>query len=187
MLNENLLEQQTLSWFADNGYTVINPDRDDYHQVVLFSRLQESLQRINPQLPLTAIELAIDVLTKISEANLVKRNRIFHHYLVNGVAVSYKQDGEDKHETVFIVDFNQAANNDWCVANQFSVIGNKRRLRPDVVVFLNGLPLGVIELKNPADENTDIWDAYSQLETYKTQVADLFSYNEALIISDGLM
>lgn len=187
MLNENLLEQQTLSWFADNGYTIINPGRDDYHQVVLFSRLQESLQRINPQLPLTAIELAIDVLTKIGEANLVKRNRIFHHYLVNGVAVSYKQDGEDKHETVFIVDFNQAANNDWCVANQFSVIGNKRRLRPDVVVFLNGLPLSVIELKNPADENTDIWDAYSQLETYKTQVADLFSYNEALIISDGLM
>lgn len=188
MLNENHLEQQALLWFADSGYTLINHQpRDDYHQVILLSRLQASLQQINPSLPTIAIELAIETLTKINEVNLVKRNRIFHHYLVNGVAVNYKQDGEDKHETVFIVDFNQADNNDWCIINQFTVIGSKRQFRPDIVVFLNGLPISVIELKNPADENTDIWDAYSQLETYKTQISELFNYNEALIISDGLL
>jgi type I restriction enzyme R subunit len=188
MLNEPHLEKQALLWFASVGYMQINhQERDDCHQVVLLPRLQASLQRINPSLPNVALELAIETLTKISEVNLIKRNRIFHHYLVNGVAVNYKQDGEDKHETVFIVDFNQVANNDWCIINQFTVIGSKLQFRPDIVVFLNGLPISVIELKNPADDNTDIWDAYSQLETYKSQISELFSYNEALIISDGLM
>jgi hypothetical protein len=116
---------------------------------------------------------------------LLAANRAFHQLLVNGVPVEYQQDGETRGDFVRLVDFADVGTNEWLAVNQFSIKGAKYTRRPDIVLFVNGLPLVLLELKNPADENADIWKAYHQLQTYKEQIPDLFQYNEILVISDG--
>lgn len=197
MLNEQQLEDLCIGWFQQTGWQFAHgPDiapegdrseRADFRQVVLRDRLLAALARINPQIPAAALEQAAHTLQTVSEPMLVVHNRAVHRLLLGGVDVSFaKADGEGKtNDLVSLIDYANPTNNEFLVVNQFTVAGTKQPRRPDLVVFVNGLPLAVIELKNPANEQTDIWDAFNQLQTYKDEAADLFNCNAALVISDG--
>ena len=196
-LTEAEVEQAALDWLATVGWDVahgpdIAPDapgaeRDGYGQVALERRLRDALARLNPFLPAAAVDDAIRKLTNPEGATLEARNRSFHRMLVNGVTVEYRaNDGAIRGEQAQVVDFDDPDNNDWLAVNQFTVTENQNTRRPDVVLFLNGLPLGVIELKNPADEDATIWAAWQQLQTYQAELPTLFSMNGALMVSDGL-
>ena len=196
-LTEADVEQSTLEWLATLGWQVahgpdIAPDtpgaeRDNYGQVVLERRLRDALTRLNPSLPAAALDDAFRKLTNPEGATLEARNRSFHRMLVNGVTVEYRTtDGAIRGGQAQVVDFDNPDNNDWLAVNQFTVTENRNTRRPDIVLFLNGLPLGVIELKNPADEDATIWTAWQQVQTYRAELPSLFSMNEALMVSDGL-
>jgi type I restriction enzyme R subunit len=195
-LTESQVEEATLEWLAGLGYTVlagglIAPDepaaeRDSYDEVVLARRLRRSLDRLNPDLPAEAIEDAFRKLLHPDAPSLVERNRAVHRMLVDGVTVEYRRpDGSIAGAQARVLDFDDPANNDFLAVNQFTVTENKHTRRPDVVLFVNGLPLAVIELKNAADENATIWKAYDQVQTYKEQIPALFAFNEAVVVSDG--
>ncbi len=199
MITEDQLELQCLDWFKTLGYQYQNgydiapegdsPERDDYHQVALKSRLIASLERLNPTIPHdTLVEVANTVTTPETPV-LIKNNKAFHKHLIEGVPVDYSvvEDGQlvAKSTHIRLMDFENTDNNEFLVVNQFTITGSKGNRRPDVVVFINGLPIAVIELKNPADDHADIWNAYNQLQTYKEEISDLFAFNEALVISDG--
>ena len=195
-LTEADVEQAGLAWLSDLGWQVehgsdIAPDtpnaeRADYGQVVLERRLREALDVVNPGLPTSALDDAYRKLIRPEGPNLEARNRAFHRMLVNGVEVEYPAgDGRMRGDLVRVIDFDNPANNDWLAVNQFTVTEDQSTRRPDVVLFVNGLPLGVIELKNPADEDATIWTAWQQLQTYKSELPTLFSMNEALVVSDG--
>jgi len=196
LIDEDQVEQIAIDWFKGLGYDYLNgydiaPDgdnsqRDNYQEVLLPERLQTALVKLNPSLPLSAIDEAIDKVRKHQHSSLIQNNRAFHQVLLEGVAVEIKTDDGAKGERVKLIDFHNKDNNDFLIVNQFTVKGTKGNRRPDVIVFINGLPVSVIELKNPADENADIFKAYNQLQTYKDELEDLFVYNEALIISDGI-
>lgn len=197
MITEDQLEQLCLDWFQEIGYDYIcgydmapdgaSPERSDYRQIVLGARLLECLVRINPHIPVSTLEQVALQVAKPETPILIKNNKIFHQMLLEGVKVDYKDDnGEEKHDYARLVDFDNLQNNQFLVVNQFTLIGSKGNRRPDVIVFINGLPLTVLELKNPADSKADIWSAYQQIQTYKDEIPDLFAFNEALIISDGL-
>jgi len=195
MLNEQQLEELCLSWFQETGWRFAHgpdiapdsnaPERTDYRQVVLRERLLSALARINPQLPPAALEQAAHALHSMSEPQMVVRNRSVHRLLLNGVMVDFALGDEKKTDLVHFIDFAQPSNNDFLVVNQFTIAGTKQPRRPDVIAFVNGLPLAVVELKNPANEQTDVWDAFNQLQTYKDEISDLFSSNAALVVSDG--
>ena len=200
-LTEADVEQAALEWLSGLGWQVahgpdIAPDtpgaeRDNYRQVVLEHRLRIALARLNPHLPDSAWDDAFRKLTQPEGATLEARNRSFHRLLVKGVPVEYRaSDGNIRGEQVQVVDFENPANNDWLAVNQFTVTetvgGNRSARRPDIVLFVNGLPLGVIELKNPADEDATIWAAWQQLQTYLAELPSLFAMNGMLIVSDGL-
>ena len=196
MITEDQLEQICIDWFKETGYQYANgydiaPDgesseRDDYRQVILRARLLAQLEVINPHIPLDALEQAIVTITHPETPILIKNNKQFHQYLLEGIKVEYKEKGEDKTDYVRLVDFNDVAKNQFLIVNQFTITGTKGNRRPDVVVFINGLPVSVVELKNPADNTADIWHAYNQLQTYKDEISDLFVFNEALVVSDGI-
>ena len=148
--------------------------------------LQDSLAELNLSLPQSALDDAFRRLTRPEGSTLEARNRAFHRMLVDGVTVEYRTgDGRIGGAQVKVVDFDEPAKNDWLAVNQFTVTENRNTRRPDVVLFVNGLPLGVIELKNPADEDATIWTAWQQLQTYKAELPTMFSMNEALMVSDG--
>ena len=197
MVSEADVETTTLSWLSSLRWQVaygpdIAPDtpgaeRTDFTQVVLEQRLRDTLLNLNPDLPASALETGLQTLTNPEGPTLEARNRSFHSMLVNGVTVPIRRpDGTVSGEPANVIDFENPANNDWLAVNQFTVKENQSTRRPDIVLFLNGLPLGIIELKNPADQNTDIWEAWQQLETYQSELPSLFSLNEFLMISDGL-
>ncbi|MDT8453512.1 MAG: type I restriction endonuclease subunit R, partial [Gammaproteobacteria bacterium] len=197
MITEDQLEQACLDWFKATGYETAcgydiapdgdSPERSDYRQVILFDRLLSSLQLINPHFPPAVLEQVAQQISKPETPVLIKSNRIFHRFLLEGVKVEFK-DGDKSHtDYVQLVDFTNTGNNQFLVVSQFTIAGLKGNRRPDLLVFINGLPLAVIELKNPADYNADIWSAYQQLQTYKDQISDLFVFNEALVVSDGLI
>jgi len=150
------------------------------------SRLNEAVARINPSIPHDAQQEAIKEISRIHSPELLTNNEAFHRMLTEGVKVSYQKDGSQRGDLVWLVDFANPENNDFVVANQLTVIENGVNKRPDVVLFVNGLPLVVIELKNAADEHASVKSAYKQLETYKATIASLFTYNGLMIISDGL-
>ena len=199
---ESETEQAALAWLKSLGWQVkhgseIAPgelfaERTDYSEVVLVDRLRQALERLNPDLPLEALDGAFRKLTNPEGATLEARNRAVHRMLVDGVNVEYKRpDGSIAGTQVRVLDFDDPENNDWLAVNQFTVIERARHAspqhrRPDIVLFVNGLPLVVIELKNPADENATIWTAWNQIQTYKNEIPSLFAYNEALVISDGV-
>jgi type I restriction enzyme R subunit len=201
-LTESTVEQAALAWLESLGYVVKHgPDiapggpeeeRVDYSQVVLEDRLRQALERLNPDLPLEALDDAFRKLTNPEGATLEARNRAVHRMLADGVNVEYKRpDGSIAGTQVRVLDFDDPENNDWLAVNQFTVIerakhASPQHRRPDIVLFVNGLPLVVIELKNPADENATIWTAWNQIQTYKNEIPSLFAYNEALVISDGV-
>jgi len=192
--NEDTLEQATLGWLSELGWArAFGPEiapgetaaeREDFSQVVLESRLRAALERLNPSLPPEALQDAFHKLTRPSEINLTANNRAFHRMAVNGVTVEYSQAGRIIGAQAQVFDFERPENNDWLAVNQFTIVGSANR-RPDIILFVNGLPLVVLELKNPADEHATIWNAFNQLQTYKQQIPALFTYNEALVISDG--
>ena len=194
---ESNIEEAALAWLADLGWAVahgpdIAPDalaaeRSDYGQVLLEQRLRDSLARLNPDLPADALGDALRRLTRPEGSTLEARNRTFHRRLVDGVTVEYRTDeGEVRGAQAHVIDFDDPANNDWLAVNQFTFVENKHERRPDIVLFVNGLPLGVIELKNPTDEDATIWTAWHQLQTYKVELPALFAMNTVLMVSDGV-
>jgi type I restriction enzyme R subunit len=195
-MTESDLEQLALTWFQDTGWDYragpdIAPDSDtplrsDYRQVLLQGELREALGRLNPQLPVTVLDEVAHQLAKPEHPSLVQSNRAFHEALVGGVPVEVEINGERRGDRVVLVDFAAPERNRFLVVNQFTVQGSKQPRRPDLVCFINGLPIAVIELKNLAAEQVGVKDAFLQLQTYKNEVADLFVYNEALVASDGL-
>jgi type I restriction enzyme, R subunit len=197
MITEDHLEQLALTWFQDAGWEYCYgpdiapdgnaPERADYRQVVLADRMIDALRRLNPGMPKAVLDEVVHRVGKLHEPSLIQSNRVFHELLLDGVAVEVETDGVKRGDRVRLVDFEQPENNRFLVVNQFTIQGIKQPRRPDLVCFINGLPVAVIELKNPATEQADIWSAFNQLETYKAEIADLFVFNEALVISDGLL
>jgi type I restriction enzyme R subunit len=162
------------------------PERTSYADVVLDGRVRSALVRINPQVPADAIDEAIRKVTRTESPSLIENNRRFHQILTEGVPVEYTNaEGRIVHDAVRLIDFDDPTNNDGLVVNQFTVIENKRNRRPDVVVFVNGLPPAVVELKNPADEEATIRKAFDQFQAYKQDIPSLFAFNEMLVVSDG--
>ena len=193
---ESDIEETSLGWLAYLGYTVLHgpdiaPDTSDaerstYKEVILTRPLRDAVARLNPQIPVDSQEEVIRKVLHPDSPALVQNNRAFHQMLIEGIEVEYRQpDGTMRGERVRFVDFDRPENNDWLAVNQFTVVG-KRDRRPDIVLFINGLPLAVIELKNPTDEKATVLTAFRQIQTYKQEIPALFTYNEAIIISDGV-
>ena len=193
---ESDIEEAALEWFTELGYTVLhgpdiapdtpNAERATYSEVILTNRLRDAIARLNPQIPTDAQEEAIRKILNPDSSVLVQNNRAFHQMLIEGIEVEYRQaDGTIRGDRVRLIDFETPKNNNWLAVNQFTVIETSER-RPDIVLFLNGLPLAVLELKNPTDEKATILTAFRQIQTYKQEIPTLFTYNEALVVSDGL-
>ena len=195
-MNETQLENLCLDWFAENGWEVVHgvdiaPDsnnslRKDYKQILIEADLQTAFERLNPHLPVSCFEQVLQKLSKPESLDLITNNRAFHHMLLEGVPVSYKKEDDWVNDHAFLVDFNHVQQNRFVAINQFTIQGTKQPRRPDIICFINGIPFAVLELKSPTDENADIWDAFNQLQTYKEEVSDLFVFNEALVVSDGI-
>ena len=194
-MTEEQLENEALGWLQEVGYQYVSgyaiapdgetPERSNYLQPLLIERLRGAISRLNPTIPLVAREDALKQVMDLGIPALLSANRYFHSLLVNGVPVQYQKDGETRGDFVRLVDFVDVAANEWLAINQYTLKGPKHTRRPDIILFVNGLPLVLLELKNPADENADIWKAFDQIQTYKEQIPDVFQYNEVLVISDG--
>ena len=196
-VTESVVEEAALAWLKATGWQVahgpnIAPDmpgaeRAEYGEVVLAQRLRDALARLNPDLPAEALDDAFRKLTRREGADLILRNRALHRLLVDGVTVEYRDaEGAIRGAQARVIDFDDPTGNDWLAVNQFTVVESKHTRRPDVVLFVNGLPLAVLELKNAANEDATIWTAFQQLQTYKAEVTALFATNAVLVISDGV-
>jgi type I site-specific restriction-modification system R (restriction) subunit len=196
-LYESHLEEATLRWFAELEYSTaqaedIAPEgpraeRESFGDVLLVQRFRDAIDRLNPTIPQDTRDDAFRKVARPDRPTLIANNQAFHAMLRDGVEVEYMGDGGMlRGDRVALLDYDDPDNNDWLAVNQFTVIEGQHKRRPDVVVFVNGLPLAVIELKNPADEDATIWTAFNQLQTYKQQIPSLFAYNELMVASDGL-
>jgi type I restriction enzyme R subunit len=194
---ESVVEQAALAWLESAGWQIRNgaeiapgepaAERDDYAEFVLAQPLRDALWRLNPALPAEALEDAFRKLTRPEGADVIVRNRALHRLLVDGVTVEYRDaDVSIRGAQARVIDVEHPANNDWLAVSQFSVVEHKHSRRPDVVLFVNGLPLAVLELKNAAAENATIWSAFQQLQTYQAEVPTLFATNALLAVSDGV-
>lgn len=197
IFTESTVEDAALSWFGELGFSVLAgpeiapgellAERDGFGDVILAKRLQGALYSLNPNIPTEAIDDALRKLTRPEAPSLIANNRSFHRMLVDGVEVEYrKPDGAIAGDRVRLIDFDNPEANDWLAVNQFTVIEGQHNRRPDVIMFLNGLPLATIELKNAAGEDATAYNAFKDLQTYKLQIPSLFVNNEVLIVSDGL-
>ncbi len=194
--NESTVEDAALSWFNELGYAIghgphmapgeVAAERDSFGDVVLVKRLRRAIHGLNPSIPEEAREEALRKTLRVGSPALTHTNRHFHAMLRDGVEVEYRRpDGSIAGDRVRLIDFDHPEANDWLAVNQFTVIEGQHNRRPDIVVFVNGLPLSVLELKNAADEDATIWSAFQQLQTYKQEIGSLFHYNEVLVVSDG--
>ena len=193
---ESVVEQAALDWFRALGYNVVGgPDmppgphalRESYADTIFPSVIRGALARLNPELPAEALDDAFRKLTRPKGATLEARNRAFHRLAVDGVTVEYRDDGGTiRGAQVQVLDFEQPVNNDWLAVNQFTVVESNNKRRPDIVLFVNGLPLAVIELKNPGDEDATLRSAWQQLRTYQAELPSLFTFNAVLAVSDGV-
>jgi len=194
--SESTVELAAIDYFRELGYSYLHgeviapdgpaPERAGWSDVILERRLRAALTRINPHLPIEAYEQAARRALVSSEPGLFQSNRAFHKALAGGVDVEYSTpDGRIKGDKCWLVDFDNPVRNDWLVVNQMTVVEGQTKRRPDIVVFINGIPLALFELKNPGDENATVKGAYNQLRTYINQVPRLFHTNELLVISDG--
>ncbi len=197
IMTESEVEEVALDILSELGYKIINgldiapdgisPERQSYSEVVLIERLKNAVDKFNPDIPEEAREEAVKRLLRSESPKLIANNQHFHKMLVDGVDVEYRRkDGSIAGDKVWLFDFENPENNEFLAVNQFTVIENNNNRRPDIVLFINGLPLVVIELKNPADEAATIWTAFNQFETYKNQIHSLFHRNEILVVSDGI-
>lgn len=196
-LTESVVEDAALSWLEGAGWQIahgpdIAPDipgaeRSDYGEAFLPGHLRKALARFNPSIPAEALDDALRKLTRPEGADLIQRNRALHRLLVDGVTVEYRDaHGAIRGSQAQVIDFDRPANNDWLAVNQFTFVENKHNRRPDVVLFVNGLPLAVLELKNAASGSATIWSALQQLQTYKADIPSLFASNAVLVVSDGV-
>ncbi len=195
-LTETAIEDFAIQLFERQGYTYIHgpdisPDsptseRSRYDEVILTTRLQQALRRINPNIAPDILQTALKELQRIQSPDLLTNNETFHRLLTEGINISAQKDGDERGTLIKPIDFDNPDNNEFIVANQFTVIENNQNKRPDLILFINGIPLVIIELKNPTDENATLKAAYQQLETYKQTIPSLFTPNACLIISDGL-
>lgn len=192
-INESIVEQATINWLQELGYIykrtsdLLRGNASDYAQVILLEELQAALASINPNIPADALQDALRKATNSASQDMLEDNLLFHRMLVDGIDVEYNRpDGSIQGDKVWLIDFVNPKNNHFMVVNQFTIIENKQTRRPDLVIFVNGLPLAVIELKSPTDENATIAGAYNQLQTYKKEIASLFRTNALLVISDGI-
>jgi type I restriction enzyme R subunit len=160
--------------------------RQSFEDVLLMDRLKTAIGRINPAIPADTREDAIKQIKRLNSPELITNNETFHRMLTEGINVGFRKDGHRRGDLVWLIDFTNPENNDFIVANQFTVIENNINKRPDIILFVNGLPLVVIELKNPAEEKATVKTAFEQLKTYKQAIPGLFIYNGLMIISDGL-
>lgn len=197
VLTESHVEEAALAWLEGLGWIIAygpdiapggaNAERADYREVILAARLRAAIRGLNPHLPEDAVAETFRRITEPEGSTLEMRNRAFHRMLVNGVTVEYRHaEGDIRGAQAKIIDFDAPEANDFLAVNQFTVSENGIERRPDIVLFVNGLPLSLLELKNAADENADIWKAFAQLQTYRKQLPTLFQFNEALVISDGV-
>ncbi|GGH55829.1 DEAD/DEAH box helicase [Phocicoccus schoeneichii] len=195
--HEDDLEQATLEWLEELGYERLHgpdiavdgeyPERESYQEVVLHDRLEEALRKINPSASSSSIERAIQLVTMIESPSLIVNNRNFQKFVTDGIDVEYRtDDGRNATEKLWLFDFENMNNNDFLAVNQFTVIEGQNNKRPDVVIFVNGLPLVVIELKSSTNEQAGITEAFRQIQTYKRAIPSLFKYNTFLVISDGV-
>lgn len=196
---ESDLENATLEWLEELGFGIVfgpniapdgeSPERESYKDIVLIGRLRSAVSAINSDIPRDAQEDAIKKVINIAYSNpsLLETNHAFHRMLAEGVDVEYRRDdGSIAGDKVYLVDHKNLSNNDWLAVNQYTVIENNRNRRPDVIVFINGLPLAVFELKNPADVNATVRNAFNQIQTYKSDIPSLFTYNAFCVVSDGI-
>src|SRR6266498_5344430 len=192
---ESEIEQIALDLLRDeNGFEIrFGPDltegktkERDYTEVVLQTRLHVAINKLNPDIPAGAREDAFKKVLRTTSITVIDNNESFHHLLTEGVDVKFSiGDGKTKTDKVWLIDFTNPENNEFLAVNQYTVVENNNNKRPDIVLFINGLPLVVIELKNAADENADVGAAFRQLQTYQHLIPSLFTYNAFLIISDG--
>lgn len=195
-ITENLIETFAIELFTQLGYTYLyapdiapdspTPERASYEQVLLLNHLKNAVKRINPDIPADAQVEAIKEIQRIASPELLTNNETFHRLLTEGVPVSKRVAGGERGDRVWLIDFKNPQLNEFVVANQFTIIENGHNKRPDVILFVNGIPLVVLELKNAADENATIHSAFKQIETYKALIPSLFTYNGFVVISDGL-
>jgi type I restriction enzyme R subunit len=197
VVNESVVETATLGWLEALGYRIesgvtISPgepqaERESYADVFLVGRLRSALARINPAIPAEALDEALRKLTRTESPALSENNRRFHRFLTEGVEVEYRRaDGAIVGDRAWAVDWNTPDSNDWLVVSQFTVVEGGKNRRADLVLFLNGIPLAVIELKNPTDQNATVREAFNQLQTYKKEIPSLFLPNALLVVSDGV-
>src|ERR1700678_2684061 len=196
-LNESHVEEAALSWFRELGYAIGHgphmapgeaaAERDSFSDVVLVGRLRSAIHGLNPTILEEAREEALRKVLRVGSPSLPQTNRHFHAMLRDGVEVEYRRaDGSIAGDRVRLIDFDHLQANDWLAVNQFTVIEGQHNRRPDIVIFINGLPLSLIELKNAVDEDATIWSAYAQAQTYKAEIPSLLHYNAAIVLSDGL-
>lgn len=195
-LHESDIEQMLIEQLKAKGYQYLygpdiapdseNPMRLSFEDVLLYHKLENAVKRINPSLPWLVQEAAIKTVMHLDSPDMLANNETFHRMLTEGIPVSITKDGVERGERVWLIDFNDFHNNEFTVVNQFTIIENGHNRRPDVLLFVNGLPLVLFELKNAADENATLQSAYRQIQTYKQQIPSVFTYNALVVISDGL-
>jgi len=196
LITESEVEQVALDILVDLGYKAIfgpdiafdgeRPERSGYSEVILIDRLRTAIDKLNPKIPSDAKEEAIKQILRTQSPDLVVNNRRLHKMLIDGVDVEYRKDERIIGDKIWLVDFKNLKNNEFLAVNQFTVIEDNHNRRPDIVLFINGLPLVIIELKNPADEDASCSSAFKQFLTYKAEISSLFNFNEILVISDGM-
>ncbi|GIV40199.1 MAG: hypothetical protein KatS3mg033_1999 [Thermonema sp.] len=194
-LNENTIEQYAIELLQQQGFQYLygphiapdgeNPERAAYEDVLLTNRLKNAIQKINPSVPAEVQEEALKEVRRVHSSELIAANETFHRMLTEGIKVTYQKDGQTRGDSVCLIDFQNPGNNEFVVVNQFTVIENGVNKRPDIVLFVNGIPLVVMELKNAANENATIQSAFRQIQTYKQSIPSLFTYNAFSVISDG--
>ncbi|MDP7221973.1 MAG: type I restriction endonuclease subunit R [Alphaproteobacteria bacterium] len=195
-ITENEIEEFAIELLEKQGFQYLygpdiapdsaTPMRAGFDDVLIAQKLREAIDRLNPSIPAAAREDAYKQILRIHSPEMIDGNEAFHKVLTEGVSVSYQKDGGTRGDLVWLIDFENIENNEFHVVNQFTIIENERNKRPDVILFVNGLPLVVMELKNPGGENATIGSAYKQVQTYKSTIPSLFTYNAVCVISDGL-
>ena len=195
-LHESDIEQMLIEQLKAKGYSYLygpdiapdseHPMRYGFDEVVLRDKLESAVKRLNPSLPWQVQDEVVRTTMRISSPDTLANNEVFHRMLTEGIPVTITKDGVERGERAWLIDFSDPWNNEFTVVNQFTIIENGHNRRPDVILFVNGLPLVLFELKNAADENATLQSAFRQIETYKQQIPSLFTYNALVVISDGL-